>query len=127
MAADVATALGGAYSLLFLSAFLGKADGWEAWQLSVSDLFDHRLLARCVLVGVPTVEAVIAVVLLARPQLGLVSAGLLLTAFGTVVLALNRREEAGSCSCFGALAPSSISAGLAARDFGLAALAGGAL
>jgi hypothetical protein len=113
-----------ALCLLFVSACLGKLDGWRAWRRSVSTLLAQPTTIRAAAFGVPAIEAIISALLILRPRVGLASAGLLLALLGIAVLILSRRHAGIACNCFGALAPSTITRSLGLRDLGLATMAG---
>jgi len=113
------------FAWLFLLAFLGKVDSWAGWRSTVTRLFSRRV-RRALLVGVPLAEAATSGLLILAPRGGLVVAAGLLAAFGVGVILLARRHRGLDCSCFGALAPSSIGGRLGVRDLLLSVIAAAA-
>jgi hypothetical protein len=117
-------AIAAGYSLLFFAAALGKADSWRTWRAVLDNLFPRLgVLGLPLSLAVPVAEAIVGILLVSSPKLGLYGAAVLLAIFALVVV-LQTKEHAGrNCSCFGALAPSMISTTLALRDLGLAVAA----
>jgi len=113
------------FAWLFLLAFLGKVDSWAGWRSTVTRLFSRRV-RRALLVGVPLAEAATSGLLILAPRGGLVVAAGLLAAFGVGVILLARWHRGLDCSCFGALAPSSIGGRLGVRDLLLSVIAAAA-
>ncbi len=86
----------------------------------------RRLVKASMRLGIPAAEAGIAVVLVAAPSAGLIAATFLLGILAGAVLVLSARHAGRPCACFGAIMPSEIKRSLAARNAGLAVIAGGA-
>jgi Methylamine utilisation protein MauE len=113
-----------AYALLFAAALLGKVDGWPSWSEAVSGFVPRRArIATVVRFGVPPAEGAVAAVSLLQPKVGLLASGALLGIFAAVVVGLRSSHEGEECNCFGAVASSRISLGLAARNAVLAGIA----
>lgn len=115
------------FLLLVLAASLGKVDSWLAWTSTVSRIFPSNVaVQRFVRLGVPLTEAILVLLIIVRPVLGLAGAGLLLLLFATGVALLSLRQQGEPCRCFGALMPTRITPALAARNLVLGLLALGA-
>jgi hypothetical protein len=111
----------GAYVLVWLSAFVGKIDGWRDWRRTIDALIRSPRVRRAATVGVPSVEFASAILLVLAPRAGLWASAALLLLLAAAVLALTHRHEGEDCGCFGALAPATISARLAVRNVALTA------
>lgn len=111
---------------LFFAAALGKLDSWRAWNELVAAISSRRLVKASMRLGIPAAEAGIAVVLVAAPSVGLGAAAVLLGILAAGVLIVSVRHAGRPCACFGAIMPSEIKRSLAARNGGLAVIAGGA-
>jgi hypothetical protein len=105
------------YGLLFGVAVFGKVDGWRSWSRALNGFLPGRpRVAALTLVAVPFTEAVVVVLTLGFPKLGLLAAAGVLAVFAVVVAALRSRHQDEECNCFGAIATSRISATLVARN-----------
>ena len=115
------------YALFLAGAALSKLDRWSSWSSAVSSWLPAWLPAKLSRSGLPVVELLTAIILIAAPVVGLVLAATLLGVFGIAVALLSPRQRGRECGCFGALMPSHLGAGLAVRDLALAAAAAGAV
>jgi len=109
--------------LIFVGSALGKLDGWNRWSSLASALPLTRRVSAAVRILLPLVEAALAGVLVAVPVAGLAGSALLLAVFAVAVVIFARRIGPAECACFGALTPTRLGNGLAARDALLAATA----
>jgi hypothetical protein len=114
------------YAALFLAAVLGKADSWRAWGDLLVAVSPGWLGISVIKLGVPAVEAAVAVWLVIAPATGLLAAASLLGILAVAVLVVSLRHSGRPCACFGALMPSEIKRMLAARNAALAAIAAAA-
>jgi Methylamine utilisation protein MauE len=111
------------YALFLSGAALAKLDRWSSWSSAASGWLPAWLPAKVARFGLPVVELLTAIVLIAAPTVGLVLAAALLGVFGIAVALLSPRQRGRECGCFGALMPSRIGTGLAVRDLALAVAA----
>lgn len=118
--ADLAS---GCCAVLFLVAALGKFDSWTAWSTLTTDLPGPPVLQRAVRWTVPLAELAVSGISFVKPPAGLAAAAALLALFAAGVWFLAGRLPGHECNCFGAIAPSRLSSGLAFRNAVLAAAA----
>jgi Methylamine utilisation protein MauE len=111
--------------LMFFVAAFAKVDGWPRWTEATNAFFPLQpRVSRFIRFTLPLAEAIVGVFTFVRPVIGLVSGSLLLLAFAGGVLWLTPRSRAATCNCFGALMPTEIGPGLAARNAVLGVTAG---
>lgn len=109
--------------LIFVASVLGKLDGWNRWSALASALPLPRQVSAVVRLVLPVLEAAVAAVLLLAPVAGLLASSILLAIFAVAVVLFARRIGPAECGCFGALTPTKLGTGLAARDAVLAVAA----
>ena len=126
MTTEAMQALAAAFGLVFAAAAGGKVVGFAGWEELTRRLTGNDRLAAAAGLGLPLLEAAVAVFCFAQPAIGLAGAAALLAGFAVTLVAFRERLAGAGCNCFGPLFHSRVGPALVIRNSLLAVAAAAA-